>query len=195
MGISELLRGVTGARETLHERFNELRQQGQRLRRERELLAALPRPRKEVIEIVEGMIGSYRQRYLDALAMYVHRLDLRNPTRGLTPQAVENFNPLALDDGGERTSGDLTMLALAGLLDDHIQPAIRQALEDMSYPTRPGQETTARDAVGPPMAERQRRLEELAGQIKAIDLELGELRRQAMESGLDVSKLHMPGAL
>jgi prefoldin subunit 5 len=45
------------------------------------------------------------------------------------------------------------------------------------------------------MAERQRRLEELAGQIKAIDVELGELRRQAMESGLDVSKLHMPGAL
>jgi|GEM_PF-4709773 len=197
MSITELLRSVTGARQTLHEQFNELRQQEQRLKRERETLAAMPRPREEVIATIESLLRSNRPKYVNALSRYVRRLDLRNPAGEMSPDARASFNPLAIDEAGARTrnavgNDDIPMFVLTGLLEDSIRPALRQALEDMSYPQAPGAEARPADECGPPMAERQRRLEELDEEIKRIDKELAELRRQASAAGLDTSKLQMP---
>lgn len=151
-----------------------------KLRKEREVTARLPVPKKEFLARLDAAVDSQREEYERVLFGLLQ--PLTQPGR-----VTAAINPLGLEAGTQLVNGTLpafnvpergtvTGFALEGLLGDTIKQALHQTAERMPYPSE----------VGLPQAEREKRLAELDQEIATAERTVADLREQLREAGLRV---------
>ncbi len=141
------------------------------LKQERETLQALPRSREDLADTMDRWLIAQRRTLLDVLRKNLDGLILNADK--VTPagkQAIFCRHSIL----GEQ---NLTEGVLLSLLMPVARGEMRKAIEDLpNYP----------ETVGPPMAERSKRLDKLDTEIAGLEATLEEIRSQASAAGLSL---------
>lgn len=170
-GLRSLRSAVTGARQSLQA----LQARIEELRQEREALQSAPLAKADVLELLDGWLGSAAAGYPAALERALAPIRARGIAARARLQASPQIfcGPLnAPTRDGAPTDWSSLQAALLYVLGDRIRDAMRQAVGAMDWPE-----------AGPPLAQREARLSEIEAELAQLERDdaelLNELRAMA----------------
>lgn len=157
---------------TVKTQVNTLREDLERLRREREFLETAPLPRSEVKRLLAEWIDQARAKYPKGLAIAIrHVMFSPNDTIGNRPVQLLTILP------NTQTPDRVQQLSLLWCFADQIKQGINSAVDAMDWPE-----------AGPPRAERASKLAELNDEIEKLEQQLADFIRDAALAGLDLTQ-------